>query len=305
MITTFLFWLLALNRHIKRALQVVFDLLSIALAGLVTVIWIPALSNTRILAFAASVAVYAALVVLVGHFLGLYRALIRYLGVRALATIIASGVGGAIGLWLFGEFLITPLPLTAVAILAVVSMGFMAMGRLIIRELFFLARKVEKPNVVIYGAGDAGRQLLTSLAQSANYRVVAMLDDSPQMQGGEVHGVRVYAPQMLPRLQERYALQAVILAMPAISREQKNKVLQQIEPLGLPVKTMPRISDILSGARSVSDIQEVSIEEVLGREPVPPVASLLGRTVCGKSVMVTGGGGSIGRELCVQIAPEP
>jgi FlaA1/EpsC-like NDP-sugar epimerase/8-oxo-dGTP pyrophosphatase MutT (NUDIX family) len=301
MITTFLFWLLVLDRHIKRVLQVIFDLIIVALAGLIMAIWFPTLFATGALSVAASVAAYAALVVVIGHFLGLYRTLIRYLGVRVLATIITSGMGGAVVLWAFGEFLIRPLPLTALLILTVVSMIFMAVGRLVIRELFFLARKVEKPNVLIYGAGDAGRQLLTSLTQSASYRVVAMLDDSPQMHGSEVYGIRVYRPQALPRLQERYALQAVILAMPSISREQKNKILQQIEPLGLPVKTMPRISDILSGVRSIADIQEVSIEEVLGRDPVPPIASLLGRIVSGRSVMVTGGGGSIGKELCLQI----
>jgi FlaA1/EpsC-like NDP-sugar epimerase/8-oxo-dGTP pyrophosphatase MutT (NUDIX family) len=301
MIVTFLFWLLALNRHIKRVLQVIFDLLNVAFAGLITVIWFPSLSATEAFAVAKSVLAYAALVVMIGYFMGLYRTLIRYVGVRTLVIIIASGVGGAIVLWSLGEFLLTPLPFTALLILVVASISFMTIGRLVIREVFFLARKVEKPNVVIYGAGDAGRQILTSLAQSASYRVVAMLDDSPQMQGGEVHGVRVYAPQVLPRLQERYALQALILAMPTISREQKNKILQQIEPLGLPVKTMPRISDILSGVRSVADIQEVSIEEVLGRDPVPPIVTLLGRIVSGRSVMVTGGGGSIGKELCLQI----
>ncbi len=293
---------MALNRDIKRLIQVIFDLLGVVLAGLVTAILLPSLSTTGTLAFAVSVLVYAALVVVIGYIMGLYRALIRYIGIRTLATIIASGVGGAIVLSALGEFLLTPLSFTALLILSAMSISFMAIGRLIIRELFFLARKVEKPNVLIYGAGDAGRQLLTSLTQSASYRVVAMLDDSPQMQGSEVYGMRVYAPQALPRLKERYALQAVILAMPSISREQKNKILQQIEPSGLPVKTMPRISDILSGVRSVADIQEVSIEQVLGRDPVPPVVSLLGRTVSGRSVMVTGGGGSIGKELCLQIA---
>jgi FlaA1/EpsC-like NDP-sugar epimerase/ADP-ribose pyrophosphatase YjhB (NUDIX family) len=301
MIVTFLFWLLALNRGIKRLLQAFFDLLSVVSAGLVMTIWFPALFATEIFAVASSVVVYAALVVVIGYFLGLYRTLIRYLGIKTIATIIASGVGGAIVLWALGQFLLKPLAFTTLLILLAVSMSLMAIGRLIIREVFFLARKVEKPNVLIYGAGDAGRQLLTSLIQSASHRVVAMLDDSPQMQGSEVHGIRVYAPQALSRLKERYLLQAVILAMPTISREQKNKILQQIEPLGLPVKTMPRISDILSGVRSAADIQEVSIEEVLGRDPVPPIASLLGRIVSGRSVMVTGGGGSIGKELCLQI----
>ncbi len=282
--------------------QVIFDLLSVVLAGLLMVLWLPSLSAIGVLDIVASVAMYAALVVVVAYFVGLYRTLIRYLGLRVLALIIASGVGGVILLWLFGNFIKTTPPFTALLILAALSMSFMAIGRLVIREVFFLARKIEKPNVVIYGAGDAGRQLLTSLSQSASYRVVAILDDSPQMQGGEVYGVRVYAPQALSKLNERYAFKAVILAMPTISREQKNKILQQIEPLGLPVKTMPRISDILSGARLVADIQEVSIEEVLGRDPVPPVVSLLGRTITGRSVMVTGGGGSIGKELCLQIA---
>ena len=129
-----------------------------------------------------------------------------------------------------------------------------------------------------------------------------MLDDAPELQGTEVHGVRIYPSLALASLKERFQVQAVILAAPSMPRERKNQILQQLEPLGLPLKSLPSVSDILSGRKSVSDLQQVSIEDVLGRDPVTPNLELMRKKVAGRCVMVTGGGGSIGKELCLQIA---
>lgn len=299
MISTFILWLLGLQRWQKRLLQVGYDL---SCAGIAFLLASAITQQGGSLASLWLGVFYAAVVALAASLLGLYRSLVRYLGVRALGVIVASClIGGAVllGASVLGLAALSPL---FVGVAVILSGSLMAFGRLILREIFYLSRKTGRPNVVVYGAGDAGRQLLTSLAQSGSYRVVAMVDDSVQLQGAEVHGVRVYAPTDLPFLQQRFELSAVILAMPAISREQKSKVLDMLEPLGLPVRTMPRITDILSGKKSVADLQEVAIEEVLGRDPVAPNADLMRKTVTGRVVMVTGGGGSIGKELCLQIA---
>lgn len=299
MISIFILWLLGLQRWQKRLLQVGYDLscasVAFLLASAITQ------QGTSLPGLWLGV-FYAAVVALAASLLGLYRSLVRYLGVRALGVIVASCLIGGTVLLGASALGLAALSQLFVGVAVILSGSLMAFGRLILREIFYLSRKTGRPNVVVYGAGDAGRQLLISLAQSGSYRVVAMVDDSAQLQGAEVHGVRVYAPTDLALLQRRFELSAVILAMPAISREQKSNVLDMLEPLGLPVRTMPRITDILSGKKSVADLQEVAIEEVLGRDPVAPNTDLMRKTVTGRVVMVTGGGGSIGKELCLQIA---
>ena len=299
MISTFILWLLGLQRWQKRLLQVGYDLSCAGVAFLLASVITQQDASLRSLWLGIF---YAAVVALAASLLGLYRSLVRYLGVRALGVIVASSLIGGVVLLCASVLGLTALSPIFVGVTVILSGSLMAFGRLILREIFYLSRKTGRPNVVVYGAGDAGRQLLTSLAQSGSYRVVAMADDSVQLQGAEVHGVRVYAPTDLPFLQQRFELNAVILAMPGISREEKSRVLDMLEPLGLPVRTMPRITDILSGKKSVADLQEVAIEEVLGRDPVAPNTELMGKAVAGRVVMVTGGGGSIGKELCLQIA---
>ena len=247
-------------------------------------------------------AVSATATVAAAQLLGLYRAVVRYAGIRVLQAVFFSCALAGLLIWAASLALGNPLPFLTLLVVVGLTAAFMGSGRFILREVFYLLRKADKPNVVLYGAGDAGRQLLTSFAQSASHRVVAMLDDAPELQGTEVHGVRIYPALALASLKERFQVQAVILAAPSMPRERKNQILQQLEPLGLPLKSLPSVSDILSARKSVSDLQQVSIEDVLGRDPVAPNLELLRKKVSGRCVMVTGGGGSIGKELCLQIA---
>lgn len=299
MISIFIFWLLDLQRWQKRVLQVGYDLSCAGVAFVLTLVVAQPASLTVNLWVGV---LYSVTVAMAANLFGLYRSLIRFLGVRALGVIVASSLIG--GLLLLGLSLLGLSVLSTVFILVAVTLsGFlMGLGRLILREIFYLIRRAGQPNVVIYGAGDSGRQLLISLARSASYRVVGLIDDSAQLSGAEVHGVRVYAPTDLPVLQQRFRLSAIILAMPAISRSQKSKVLETLEPLRLPIRTMPKITDILSGKKSFADLKEIAIEEVLGRDPAVPNKELMRKTITGRVVMVTGGGGSIGKELCLQIA---
>jgi FlaA1/EpsC-like NDP-sugar epimerase/8-oxo-dGTP pyrophosphatase MutT (NUDIX family) len=313
MLATFAFWLLGLSRSQKRFIQALFDAVCAALALILVVgvlpfaslagaaLWAttPALPWSTI---AVLTAVSATATVAAAQLLGLYRAVVRYAGIRVLQAVFFACVLAALLTWAASAALGHPLPFLTILAVAGLTTVFMAAGRLVLREVFYLLRKADKPNVILYGAGDAGRQLLTSFAQSASHRVVAMLDDAPELQGTEVHGVRIYPPLALASLKERFQVQAVILAAPSMPRERKNQILQQLEPLGLPLKSLPSVSDILSGRKSVSDLQQVSIEDVLGRDPVTPNLELMRKKVAGRCVMVTGGGGSIGKELCLQIA---
>lgn len=302
MIATLVFWLLGLGRLQKRLLQAAFDLACAAGSFLFTVAVFSGFASQLVQSPLAWAFIFSAIVVAVAHLLGLYRALVRYAGVRALRTVLLSSLAAGLATWGLAAAFGQTLSPVVMAVTSATTAGLMSVGRLFLREVFYLVRKTDKPNVVLYGAGDAGRQLLTSFAQSSSHRVVAMVDDSPALHGTEVHGVRIYPPTELANLQQRYQVQAVILAAPSISRQRKSEILQQLENLGLPLKAVPSVSDILTGRKSVADLQQIAIEEVLGRDPVSPNPELMRRKVVGRSVMVTGGGGSIGTELCLQIA---
>ena len=291
MLATFAFWLLGLSRSQKRFIQALFDAVCAALSLILVVGVLPFASLSGVALWAATpalpwsvtavlTAVSATATVAAAQLLWLYRAVVRYAGIRVLQAVFFACVLAALLTWAASAALGHPLPFLTILAVAGLTTVFMAAGRLVLREVFYLLRKADKPNVILYGAGDAGRQLLTSFAQSASHRVVAMLDDAPELQGTEVHGVRIYPPLALASLKERFQVQAVILAAPSMPRERKNQILQQLEPLGLPLKSMPSVSDILSGRKSVSYLQQVSIEDVLGRDPVTPNLELMRKKSC-------------------------
>ena len=155
--------------------------------------------------------------------------------------------------------------------------------------------------VLIYGAGEAGTQILTSLRQANEYKIIGFIDDALTLQGTKLHGLEVYSPERMSKVITRKNIDMVIMAMPAITRIQRNQILDKLAELQVKVRTVPKISDLLEGKRSLGDLEEVGIEELLGREPVLPDETLLRANVSNKVVLVTGAGGSIGSELCRQI----
>ena len=171
----------------------------------------------------------------------------------------------------------------------------------------FLVRLFLRPNgirgdrVVVYGAGNAGAQLAASVAGRGDFTVVAFVDDNPALYGAVINGIEVHAPGALPSMIKEFGVSRVLLALPSASRRRRQEIISHLETLPVHVQTMPDVSDLIAGNARVDDIRDVDIADLLGRDTVPPVAKLLGACVSGKSVMVTGAGGSIGSELCVQI----
>jgi len=245
--------------------------------------------------------VFSALAIAFAWRLGLYRAVLRYAGVRVLWVVGLSVALAGLGLGLLQSLLGFAQSPTQYVALAIIAAAFSAGGRILAREAIFQSARLQKSPVVIYGAGDSGRQLLTAIAQSQSMRAVAMIDDAQVLHGSEFHGVRVYPPQALAALCAEYEVQTVILAMPLVSRTRRAHILQRLEKLPVKVRSMPRITDILAGRRQVLDLQEVSIEELLGRDPVAPLKAVMDRAVFGWVVCVTGAGGSIGSELVRQL----
>jgi FlaA1/EpsC-like NDP-sugar epimerase len=154
--------------------------------------------------------------------------------------------------------------------------------------------------VLIYGAGAAGAQLASALRIGREYKPVAFADDRADLQGRMLVGLNIHSPDALPKLKAKGSFELVLLAIPTLSRLRKREILERLEKMAVKVLVMPSLDDIASGRKRINDLREVQIEDLLERDPVPPVDALLDAYIRGKSVMITGAGGSIGSELCRQ-----
>lgn len=234
-------------------------------------------------------------------FFGLYRVLVRYITGRILIVVSKGALSAAIVLYAAGLLVNAGLPRSVPIIFA--FFVFMSVGglRFITRTLFRNPSRAQRLPVIIYGAGDAGLQLLNSLFHGREYVPVALVDDDPQLQNLAISGLSVFAPDDIRRLVRETGAQVVLLAIPSMSRSRRREIVSQLEELNVEIKTIPGMSDIISGKAKISELRTVSAEDLLGRDPVPPDPDLLGRNITDRVVMVTGAGGSIGSELCRQI----
>jgi FlaA1/EpsC-like NDP-sugar epimerase len=175
-------------------------------------------------------------------------------------------------------------------------------GRFIARGYFIhMMGPLEGPRVAIYGAGDAGIQLASALRLVPDYAPVAFIDDSRDLQGATIAGIRVYSSKNLEELIAKHSIKEILVAMPSLTRSQQKTILNRLEPLKVRTRVTPPVGSLLSGQLRLQDVRDIEIEDLLGRDPVTPDMALLGSCITGKTVMVTGAGGSIGSELCRQI----
>ena len=234
--------------------------------------------------------------------MGLYRAVIRFIGPRAVWAVFVGVTVSVVITGLLNEFLVKErVPVTALIIYWALALIYVGASRLFGRSLLHYRRR-GSDRVVIYGAGVAGAQLAASLATSGRYFPTAFVDDNPSLHGGIVNGVEIVAPDKLPQLIVDEDISTVLLAVPSQSRRRRQEILKRLEGLAVHVKTVPDVADIVAGRATVEDIRDVDVGDLLGRDPVPPDTRLLDGCIQGKVVMVTGAGGSIGSELCRQIA---
>ncbi|HTE39280.1 MAG TPA: nucleoside-diphosphate sugar epimerase/dehydratase [Steroidobacteraceae bacterium] len=234
--------------------------------------------------------------------LGLYRAVIRFLGGRALLAV-TVGVTASVVLLVATNSLMTkaPVPTAAFIIYWAFALIYVAGSRFVVRALMNYRRPGGTQRVAIYGAGVAGAQLAAALQRSGRYYPVAFVDDNESMHHSIVSGIEIFPPAKLQELIEDEDIAAVLLALPSQSRRHRQEVLKRLEPLGVLVQTVPDYNDIVSGQATVADVRDVDVNDLLGRDAVPPNERLLAACIRNKSVMVSGAGGSIGSELCRQI----
>lgn len=163
------------------------------------------------------------------------------------------------------------------------------------------AHRNEGKTVIIYGAGETGAKLIDCLQASPDLNPVALIDDNPSLQGQEILGIRVYSPDVIESLVQEFRIEELLLAIPLASLSQRRTIITRVEKLRIPVRTVPNAMELAEGKVEISDLRAVKIEDLLSRPPVPPVPELLSKNIQGKTILVTGAGGSIGSELCRQL----
>lgn len=176
------------------------------------------------------------------------------------------------------------------------SRGFI---RFIVRS--YLQADVQKKRIAIYGAGNAGQQIAAALYNSDEHLPVLFIDDDPSLTGQQLGRLKVYDADSALKLLAKKNVDEILIALPSVGRMRKSEIVKFLEPAHIKITEIPGLTKLVDGEIRVSDIQEVDIIDLLGRDPVPPIAHLLAKNIQNKIVMVTGAGGSIGSELCRQI----
>ena len=254
---------------------------------------------------AAVLSVVIALPIFVTH--GFYRAIFRYSGWASLMTVAqAMLVYGVLFMTVITVMGFSGIPRTIGIIQPILLLMLVGASRALAR--YWLGGSYQRrlqnaslPKMLIYGAGDAGQQMAVAMSNSREVCVVGFLDDDDSLHGHVLNGQPIYAPADLAHLVKAVGISHVLLALPSVNRQQRYQILNQLAPYKVQVRTLPNLNDLAHGRVSVSDIKDLDIDDLLGREPVQPNSLLLNANTQGKTVLVTGAGGSIGSELCRQI----
>ena len=245
--------------------------------------------------------------------LGLYRLVTRHLGSKGLWRI-GYSLLAAIMLWSFVIFLfdwrgaVSILPRTVI-------LGYFFLGWLVIFSLRALASwwlrdrpmahselaDEDKKNVMIYGAGEAGLMLLKTLEECGSYKVLGFLDDDKSLWSMKMSGYKVHRFDLFDNLIREDVVSEVFISIPSLSRLQKRKIINKLEPYPVAVRILPKLAEIATGRVQISDLRNVEVNDLMGRDPVKPVPELMQGNITGKAVLITGAGGSIGSEIVRQV----
>jgi len=285
-----------------------FAMLSIALWAAYTLrlsrIYVPETPEILLLMLAAPV-----VGVLVFYWRGLYKLVTRFIGPEGTTRIYTAVVIAAL-VWALVVLMsgIQGQPRSVVVIYALIAAGLIRLSRQWAGAILLKTAPQHTPlsfderkNVIIYGAGPIGIQLMRALNETSNYRPVAFIDSNPSLAGQVVHGVKVVRPEKIGKVISEENITEVLLATPSALRGERRLALKALEEFPVVVKTLPALEDIASGHVEVSDLRPIDVEDLLGRDPVTPDLELMAAQVRGKVVMITGAGGSIGSEITRQL----
>lgn len=237
---------------------------------------------------------------------GLYRAIFRYAGIQMLFILgKALALYALIYAFVFVAVVVEGVPRSVGIIQPIIFAVGVVVSRLLVRYLLgnlgLRHKRKEVPKVLIYGAGAAGRQLAMGLSQAQEVIVVGYVDDDARLHGQVLNGLVIIGAEKIRSAITKHDVSQIYLALPSVSRHRRNEIIQSLLPHRLLVRTLPGLMELTSGKLVISDLKELDIEDLLGREPVPPNLGMMAKNNTNKVVLVTGAGGSIGSELCRQI----
>lgn len=235
--------------------------------------------------------------------LGIYRAIVRSFNEDYLLRILIGTFIQIVALYTIKKLNVAFIPMSIPLMYGFMLFSYMWWSRAVIRyaTLKTFARKQSRKRVAIYGAGLAGQQIAAALNRSDDYLPVCFIDDKRSLQGQSLSGLKIYAPHRAAAKLGKFGIEEVLLAMPSVGRARKKEIIESFDTADVKIMELPGVTQLVDGKVKVSDIREVDIIDLLGRDPVPPKLELLEKNIKNKVVMVTGAGGSIGSELCRQI----
>ena len=234
---------------------------------------------------------------------GLYRSVTRFIGIRVVGRIaFAVTIGTLLLASLDNPASSWHIRYSALAVFWAFAVLFIAGSRATVQYLCLSAlNDGGRKRIAIYGAGEAGARLSRFLIGGPDFEVVAFVDDRTPLHGRQINGITVFPPGDLATLVITRKIDRVLIAMPSASHRRRREVLEDLEPLGVHVQSLPDLAEIISGKARIDELRDVDAADLLGRDPVPPNPELFEHCIRGKCVLVTGAGGSIGSELCRQI----
>lgn len=289
---------LALSRPQKRILQQILDACLIVACFVLAIVFrgddLRMLSDPWVWAATLPTLI---ITLYIFHKQNLYKAMVRYITGAIMRTVILGVAIGACVMVGLSVLLVAPISIGLIFIHAMMVLLSVGGVRFWIRALIRKPSLYGLTPVVIYGAGHAGQQLVAALNSGMTYRAVAFVDDAVHLHGSIASGVPIFPAKDLRMLVERWGVSEILLAMPNLNRQRLRKIVTHLEALGIEVKTIPTVGDIVSGKALFTDLRSVTPEDLLGRDPVPPKPDLMTQNITGKVVMVTGAGGTIGSEL--------
>ena len=235
--------------------------------------------------------------------LGIYRAIVRSFNEDYLLRILIGTFIQIVALYTIKKLNVAFIPMSIPLMYGFMLFSYMWWSRAVIRyaTLKTFAKKQSRKRVAIYGAGLAGQQIAAALNRSDDYLPVCFIDDKRSLQGQSLSGLKIYAPHRAAAKLGKFGIEEVLLAMPSVGRARKKELIESFDTADVKIMELPGVTQLVDGKVKVSDIREVDIIDLLGRDPVPPKPELLEKNIKNKVVMVTGAGGSIGSELCRQI----
>jgi len=239
---------------------------------------------------------------------GLYRAIFRYMGSAALASMARVFIIYTCLFFLVFTIIgVEGVPRSIGIIQPILLFIGIGASRYFIRIWLGNINNVQKslhketPLALIYGAGLAGRQLAAALSLNKEMLVKGFIDDAKYLQGNTINGISVYGNTDIKSLMIRLEITDVLLAIPSVNQVRRNEIIASLNGCGVRVRTLPGVMDMASGRVRISDLHDLDMNDLLGRKVVPPDVALLEKNIRNKAVLVTGAGGSIGSELCRQI----